>query len=211
MTAGAAIYAEPGENDRDREKILVAQCVALEFKALDDMAFSRGCRVPDAPSKHGDGVTVAWANAELIAKSPELLARLQAIDAAFDSAQHHGHSVPAVLYTAIGDARRTLAESGWTDPQGAFTAIELADKCKAALSDAMGNAAAESNRLHALKRLADSGRFTDAEFLSVAGLSPAAGARDLEWAGEKFQRAKAAYESHCAAFGLVAYRTYDGD
>lgn len=56
------------------------------------------------------------ANAQLIALSPDMLAALQAIDAAYDSSAKHGHPIAQPLYAAVMSARAVLARGGYTQP-----------------------------------------------------------------------------------------------
>lgn len=80
---------------------------------------------------------------------------------------------------------------------------------KQALVEWMNAAAAHSNRVRALEKLA--AVVPAKTFMQVAGQHPDTMERDIEWAREKFEAAKAAYETFCAETGQIAYATYDGD
>ena len=80
---------------------------------------------------------------------------------------------------------------------------------KIALCRAMEYAAAHTNRCRAVAELA---KIVPAEdFIKATRQHPGTAERDVEWAHETFERAKAEYEQHCASLGVPAYVTYDGD
>ena len=82
---------------------------------------------------------------------------------------------------------------------------------KAALDHAVSLAAAQSNRLMSLNRLAKSGRLTAAQFFDSIGQTEETIERDLEAAHREFGLAKAEYEAFCRAWGLPLYATYNED
>ena len=80
---------------------------------------------------------------------------------------------------------------------------------KQALASAMNYAAAATNRTRSLAALAK--EVPAAMFRRLVKQDPETMERDLQWATEGFQKAKAAYEAHCAEIGEPAYATWNED
>lgn len=78
-------------------------------------------------------------------------------------------------------------------------------------SNAMGLAAAQTNRLRSLKSIADSGLLTEQQFMALVGQATCTMERDLQWAEEAFQRMKTHYEAVCRILAVPAYATYNED